>query len=90
MRAVLAAVQALVEVGLPARANGEADDALQCLGRAGAKVAVPARLQRISKVAAASIASMILTTEALIADKPEEKGAAGMGMPPGGMGGMDY
>ena len=31
---------------------------------------------------------MILTTEALISDKPEETGAAG-GMP-GGMGGMDY
>ena len=36
----------------------------------------------------ASIASMILTTEALITDKPEEKGAPIM--PPGGMGGMDY
>jgi chaperonin GroEL len=35
---------------------------------------------------AASIAGMILTTEALISDKPEEKGAA-PAMPGGG---MDY
>jgi chaperonin GroEL len=35
---------------------------------------------------AASIAGMILTTEALISDKPEKAGAAGNGM--GGMGGM--
>ena len=39
---------------------------------------------------AASIAALLLTTEALVADKPEEEGAGG-GMPggmPGGMGGM--
>ncbi len=35
-----------------------------------------------------SIAGMILTTDAIISDKPEEKGASMM--PPGGMGGMDY
>jgi chaperonin GroEL len=35
---------------------------------------------------AASIAGMILTTEALISDKPEAAGAAGNGM--GGMDGM--
>jgi chaperonin GroEL len=34
---------------------------------------------------AASIAKNILTTEVIVADKPEEKGAGGM---PGGMGGM--
>ena len=42
---------------------------------------------------AASIAGMILTTEALITDKPEQAGAAGNGMAGcgmGGMGGMDY
>ena len=37
---------------------------------------------------AGSIAGMILTTEALITDVPEEKGAPAM--PGGGMGGMDY
>jgi chaperonin GroEL len=40
---------------------------------------------------AASIAGMILTTEALISDKPEVSGAAGNGMAGmNGMGGMDY
>jgi len=49
----------------------------------------PAKVTRSAVENAASIASMILTTEALIADKPEPVGAGG-GMPPGGMGGMDY
>jgi chaperonin GroEL len=35
---------------------------------------------------AASIAAMVLTTECLVADEPEEEGAGGM--PGGGMGGM--
>jgi len=47
----------------------------------------PAKVTRSAVENAASIASMILTTEALITDKPEEKAPA---MPPGGMGGMDY
>ena len=39
---------------------------------------------------AASVASMVLTTECLVSDKPEEeKTPVGGGMP-GGMGGMDY
>ena len=39
---------------------------------------------------AASIAALFLTTEAVVADKPE-KAAAGMGGDPsGGMGGMDF
>jgi chaperonin GroEL len=48
----------------------------------------PAKVTRSAVQNAASIAGMILTTEALITDKPEEKGAPMM--PPGGMGGMDY
>ena len=36
---------------------------------------------------AASVAGLMLTTEAMIADKPEKKKAGGGGMP-GGMGGM--
>jgi chaperonin GroEL len=47
----------------------------------------PAKVTRSAVENAASIAGMILTTEALITDKPEEKSPA---MPPGGMGGMDY
>ncbi|MCW2810809.1 MAG: groL, partial [Friedmanniella sp.] len=38
---------------------------------------------------AASIAALFLTTEAVIADKPEKTPAAGGG-DPGGMGGMDF
>ena len=52
----------------------------------------PAKVTRSAVENAASIAGMILTTEALITDKPEKAGAGragGMdGM--GGMGGMDY
>ncbi len=46
----------------------------------------PAKVTRSALQNAASVAAMFLTTEAVIADKPEEKGA---GMPDmGGMGGM--
>ncbi len=55
----------------------------------------PAKVTRSALQNAASIASLILTTEGLISDKPEKKdggmgGGGGMppGMPPGGMGGM--
>jgi chaperonin GroEL len=40
---------------------------------------------------AASIAGLLVTTEAMIADKPDDKDAGAGGMPggmPGGMGGM--
>ena len=36
----------------------------------------------------ASIAGLMLTTEAMIADAPDEKGDGGMGGMGGGMGGM--
>lgn len=51
----------------------------------------PAKVTRSALQNAASIASLILTTEAVVTDKPEEKeGGAGAGMPGGGMpgGGM--
>ncbi len=47
----------------------------------------PVKVTRSAVQNAGSIAAMILTTESLVADKPEEKDA-GAGMPPGGMGGM--
>lgn len=54
-----------------------------------AGVVDPAKVTRSALQNAASVSAMILTTEAVIADKPEEKGAAGGGMPDmGGMGGM--
>jgi chaperonin GroEL len=49
------------------------------------KIVNPAKVERSALQNAASIASMVLTTEVLVADKPEEKPAAGM---PEGMGGM--
>jgi chaperonin GroEL len=51
----------------------------------------PAKVTRGALENAASIASMILTTEALITDMPEKESAGGGmpdGMPPGGMGGF--
>jgi chaperonin GroEL len=53
----------------------------------------PAKVTRLALQNAASIAGLMLTTEALIADikEDEKKGAAGGGMPPGGgMGGGMY
>ncbi|WP_435257911.1 chaperonin GroEL [Thioclava sp. FR2] len=47
----------------------------------------PAKVTRTALEDAASVASLLITTEAMIADKPADKAAAG-GMP-GGMGGMD-
>jgi chaperonin GroEL len=46
----------------------------------------PTKVARIALENAASIASLLITTECLVADKPEEKKApAGApGMPPGG------
>jgi chaperonin GroEL len=46
----------------------------------------PAKVTRSALQNAASIAGMILTTECIVVDKPEDKGAA----PAGGMGGGDY
>jgi chaperonin GroEL len=48
----------------------------------------PAKVTRYALQNAASIASLMLTTEAMIAEYPEEKGEGGMGGMGGGMGGM--
>ena len=49
----------------------------------------PAKVTRLALQNAASIAALMLTTEALVCEIPEEeKKEAGAGMPPGGMGGM--
>ncbi len=51
----------------------------------------PAKVVRTALEDAASVASLLITTEAMIADRPEPKGAqAGGGMGGGGMGGMDF
>ena len=49
----------------------------------------PTKVTRIALENAASIAGMLLTTECVIADKPEPKSSAAPAMPGGGMG-MDY
>jgi chaperonin GroEL len=48
----------------------------------------PAKVTRSALQNAASIAALFLTTEAVIADKPEPKSAASM--PGGDGGGMDF
>jgi len=48
----------------------------------------PAKVTRSALQNAASIASLILTTETIVAEMPEEAPAGGGGMPGGGMGGM--
>ena len=49
----------------------------------------PAKVTRTALEDAASVAGLLITTEAMVADKPEKPGAAAGGMPDmGGMGGM--
>ena len=63
-------------------ATGELTDMIK------AGIVDPAKVTRAALQNAASIAAMVLTTEALVADKPEPPSPAGGGMPGGGMGGM--
>jgi chaperonin GroEL len=68
-------------IGLNA-AKGQLEDLMK------SGITDPAKVTRAALQNAASIAALLLTTEALIADKPEPEGAGG-GMPDmGGMGGM--
>ncbi|WP_166346992.1 chaperonin GroEL [Phytoactinopolyspora limicola] len=50
----------------------------------------PAKVTRSALQNAASIAALFLTTEAVVADKPEKAAAPAGGDPTGGMGGMDF
>ncbi len=52
----------------------------------GAGVIDPTKVTRFALQNAASVAALLLTTQCMVADKPEEKGAGGgmPGMPPGG------
>jgi chaperonin GroEL len=58
----------------------------QYVDMVAAGIVDPAKVARSALQNAASIAAMVLTTETLVADKPDEKG--GMPAMPGGMGGM--
>jgi chaperonin GroEL len=53
-----------------------------------AEIIDPTKVVRVALQDAASVAGLLITTEAMIGDRPEPKGAPGM--PPGRMGGMDY
>src|SRR6188508_1583365 len=53
----------------------------------GAGVIDPAKVVRTALQDAASVASLLITTEALVAEKPKKETPA---LPAGGMGGMDY
>ena len=46
----------------------------------------PTKVVRVALQDAASVAGLLITTGAMVGDRPEPKGAPGM--PPGGMGGM--
>ena len=49
----------------------------------------PTKVVRTALQDAASIAGLLITTEAMVAERPEKAGAGGGGMPDmGGMGGM--
>ena len=52
----------------------------------------PTKVVRVALQDAGSVAGLLITTEAMVADRPEPKSAAGMpaGGGMGGMGGMDY
>jgi chaperonin GroEL len=65
-------------------ATGEFEDLVKC------GIIDPAKVTRSALQNAASIAGLMLTTEVLIADRPEKKetAGAGAGMPGGGMGMM--
>ena len=49
----------------------------------------PTKVVRTALTDAASVAGLLITTEAMIADRPEKKAASGGGGGMGGMGGMD-
>jgi chaperonin GroEL len=65
-------------------ATGEFEDLIK------AGIIDPTKVVRTALQNAASVAGLLLTTEATVAEKPDEKGAGGgmPTMPPGGMGGM--
>jgi chaperonin GroEL len=48
----------------------------------------PTKVTRTALQNAASVASLMLTTEAMVAEAPKDDAPAGGGMPGGGMGGM--
>ncbi len=71
--------------------NAATDEYVDDMFAAG--IVDPAKVTRTALQNAASIGALLLTTEAVITDKPEKEDKAGGGMPGGdmgGMGGMDF
>jgi len=60
-------------------------DSLEYVDMLQAGIIDPAKVERVALQNAASIASLLLTTEALITDLPEDKPAAAPAMPHGDM-----
>ena len=56
----------------------------------GAGIIDPTKVVRTALQDAASVASLLITTEAMVAERPEPKSAPAGGPPGGGMGGMDF
>jgi chaperonin GroEL len=54
----------------------------------GAGIVDPAKVVRVALQDAASVAGLMITTEAMVAETPKKKET--LAMPGGGMGGMDY
>ncbi|ABS25679.1 chaperonin GroEL [Anaeromyxobacter sp. Fw109-5] len=81
-----AVVVSRINDGKAAHGFNAASEVFEDLEKAG--VIDPTKVSRTALQNAASVASLLLTTEAMVAEKPKKKGApAGGGM--GGMGGMD-
>jgi chaperonin GroEL len=74
----------LLREGDETKGFNAATDTYENLKAAG--VIDPTKVVRTALQDAASVAGLLITTEAAISDKPDDKPA--MGMPPGGMGGM--
>ena len=64
--------------------NAQTEEYVEMLS---AGIVDPAKVVRVALQDAASIAGLLITTEAMIAEAPKKEAAAG-GMPGGGMGGM--
>jgi len=60
-------------------------DSMEYVDMMQAGIIDPAKVERVALQNAASIAALLLTTEALITDIPEEKSAAAPAMPHGDM-----
>jgi len=50
----------------------------------------PTKVVRVALQDAASVASILITTEAMVAERPKKEAPAAPAMPGGGMGGMDF